>query len=891
MRRAIVIVFRVIIEWKSQKTRYTQSMLRPLYAVSVLGLLSASLGSCSLPTQSDGSAAAQAELAACSASPVHVQWDTRTGLANEVSGDFPGESGPTARVAAAFLTAHPGLFGVAADQLELTSERTSPMGTHVRFRQVVQGRPVYGAEVAVHLRSTPAGQRVFLVRASLRRRPAVQGSAMAPDDALKLALRAAALPAAHLEDSTAIVMPDGRTAWQIELRQASPLRALRAVIASDGSVVELQDLFKHVDGTGWIFDPNPVATTGDFSLADNANADSPVLTSQRILVTLPELDGTGDLSGPYVNAYNSSNMRANEPGLVFDYTRSNDFFEEVMAYYHIDRARRGLASMGFTSIMSWPINVQVNGKQQDNSWYDTKKKTIMFGAGGVDDAEDADVILHEYAHAVVADQVPGFGMYYPGAAIDEGWADFFAAALHSQTSPYLVDKACLAPWDATSYAPPPCLRRTDTNKHNPEFATLEVHADGEMMSGALWEAAQTVGMLEMLRIEVQSHYLLTTTPTFQQVADSLILTDQQTAGGAHAELFRRLLTWRGLSATITPPSNYAGPWESHLQSVQSQTPYTDLHDEWFDVTHPGATAIRLHFASFSTEAGADHVYLYDPQVHLYAIYDGALGAFDSVVIPGDTVRVRLVSNAKTGNTGYSIDHYDVPSTGDGGVLDPPDVVDAAEEPPADAVAEDGWLTQDGEPDDASSDVVQPEAALDSAGEAAVWEGGDAAADDATEEPEEHDAAEEWAQDATPDADASEAAAQDAAPGSDALEAATEDAPAQDAVDSGEHDAPSTQDAADAAKLDAAPLHEAGDATAHDAPEDGAAPGTADAQDAGGCGCQVPSRHASIGAWAAMLALVAALRRRRLRRPTRAPALLRLGAMQGKQVTNDVRTGT
>ena len=54
---------------------------------------------------------------------------------------------------------------------------------------------------------------------------------------------------------------------------------------------------------------------------------------------------------------------------------------------------------------------------------------LHMGDGGVDDAEDADVIVHELGHAIQDAQVPGFG---PGtkteqAAIGEGFGDFLAA--------------------------------------------------------------------------------------------------------------------------------------------------------------------------------------------------------------------------------------------------------------------------------------------------------------------------------------------------------------------------------------------------------------------------------------------------------------------------------
>ena len=45
----------------------------------------------------------------------------------------------------------------------------------------------------------------------------------------------------------------------------------------------------------------------------------------------------------------------------------------------------------------------------DNSFYSPATRKIKYGSGGVDDAEDADVILHEYGHSIQDDQVPGFG--------------------------------------------------------------------------------------------------------------------------------------------------------------------------------------------------------------------------------------------------------------------------------------------------------------------------------------------------------------------------------------------------------------------------------------------------------------------------------------------------
>jgi len=36
----------------------------------------------------------------------------------------------------------------------------------------------------------------------------------------------------------------------------------------------------------------------------------------------------------------------------------------------------------------------------DNSYYDQLQERLGFGEGGVDDAEDADVVIHELAHFI-----------------------------------------------------------------------------------------------------------------------------------------------------------------------------------------------------------------------------------------------------------------------------------------------------------------------------------------------------------------------------------------------------------------------------------------------------------------------------------------------------------
>ena len=66
----------------------------------------------------------------------------------------------------------------------------------------------------------------------------------------------------------------------------------------------------------------------------------------------------------------------------------------------------------------------------DNSFFnDARHFDIRFGKGGVDDAEDAEVIVHEYGHAVHAAQVPGFGSSLDAGSIGESFGDYLAVTV------------------------------------------------------------------------------------------------------------------------------------------------------------------------------------------------------------------------------------------------------------------------------------------------------------------------------------------------------------------------------------------------------------------------------------------------------------------------------
>ena len=87
--------------------------------------------------------------------------------------------------------------------------------------------------------------------------------------------------------------------------------------------------------------------------------------------------------------------------------RSDRIFDAVNAYYHIDEFMRYLKfDLGIDvrpSSYTGGVQFDPHGNNgDDNSYYSIWSEQLAFGEGGVDDAEDADVIIHELSHGIHA---------------------------------------------------------------------------------------------------------------------------------------------------------------------------------------------------------------------------------------------------------------------------------------------------------------------------------------------------------------------------------------------------------------------------------------------------------------------------------------------------------
>ncbi|HEU0337357.1 MAG TPA: M36 family metallopeptidase [Gaiellaceae bacterium] len=302
-------------------------------------------------------------------------------------------------------------------------------------------------------------------------------------------------------------------------------------------------------GVGTVFLPNPVAELGDQTLTDRKDADYPALASAYHDVALTDLDGSGFLRGAWAVIVSETGNPAYSPTNTFRYHRNQDEFEQVMAYYWVTAAQRYIQSLGFGTsrrpVNREPQRLRINQWGVDNSFATEKKDEIRLGKGGVDDAEDAEVILHEYGHAIHFAQNFSFSTTEAGA-ISEGFGDYWAATVADVVAP-TPDPACVADWDSVSYTStvPHCLRRVDRDLTYPDDLTGAVHADGRIWSRALWDIRAALGHVraDTIILEGQFGFAGGTMPA---LAERTVAAAQRLYGTPAATAVRAAFAARGI---------------------------------------------------------------------------------------------------------------------------------------------------------------------------------------------------------------------------------------------------------------------------------------------------------------------------------------------------------
>ena len=298
-------------------------------------------------------------------------------------------------------------------------------------------------------------------------------------------------------------------------------------------------------GRALVFIPDPCTKANVFYgdlFEDNNDAHAEIFDSLVDTVVLKNIrykDGLFYLEGPYVKI---EDIEPNpfEPVVSsngdFFFTRDESGFEDVMAYYHIDSFQRYVQSLGFTDLYNRPLRVDPHGfaiSDQSRFVPNGADSYLLFGEGGVDDAEDADVLIHEYIHALSEDAAPGTNIGCERKGIDEGYADYFAAAYSKMLNEF--DWENIFNWDGHN---PFGAGRTVTSaaSYPLDFCNITNLNDwGELWASSLISIRKEVGDTIMDRVVLQSLYGSFVNMSFEDAARQILKADSILYDGAHID--------------------------------------------------------------------------------------------------------------------------------------------------------------------------------------------------------------------------------------------------------------------------------------------------------------------------------------------------------------------
>lgn len=323
---------------------------------------------------------------------------------------------------------------------------------------------------------------------------------------------------------------------------------------------------------GTVFLPDPITSSGnnyggDFS--DNNDQTNSSLNNELYQVNIPATFDNGEflLENNHLKITNQSSPDIHPTVLSdsnFKFNRSQQGFEEVNALYHISRFADYIKdTLGFSSLMNYQIHVDVyalNNNDQSEFVSSTIPPRLNFGQGCVDDAEDPDILIHEYSHALSHSAAQGTLVGYERQAMDEGYGDYWAGVYSKQLNEN--NYKTIFNWDGHNE----CWegRSIDNNRKYSDGLDGNKYTDGELFAATLMDIRNHLEDSVADRIIIQSTFSWFPNMTFEDAADLILKTDTLLYENQNAGLLNWLFCKRGLKTENCENSITEIDWEPNI---------------------------------------------------------------------------------------------------------------------------------------------------------------------------------------------------------------------------------------------------------------------------------------------------------------------------------------
>lgn len=426
---------------------------------------------------------------------------------------------------------------IVGSTLHLDAVREGLTGTYYRFTQLIQGQRVYGSEIVAHINHQ---NRVGLITANTFPVNLTQGNPLIEPDSPSGSdefLRSELQPVWFYNGSALVpvVRQVNNDATHFE----------EYFVNAQGDVIWERDLLQYEDTiiNVKVFNPDPLTSAqsiyaNPYKDENDQNADDldPLRADRTVRAEYNA--GTFSLENPYVritdiDAPTFAPVTRSDDN--FFYSRVDNEFEQVNVFYHITFYQEYMQGLGF-NLVNYKIDADANGwsgADQSSFSRGTNPPSLRFGEGGVDDGEDADVIIHEYGHAISNSAAPGTNTGTERGCLDEAIGDYLAASYSRVISPYGYQRVFT--WDGHNDFWPGRFATNVQNKNYQNLSFFGIYTHTDIWVSALMEAWGKVGPIVMDRVVLEGAYSFASNMTMPQAAMAIIAADSNLYGGSHVQ--------------------------------------------------------------------------------------------------------------------------------------------------------------------------------------------------------------------------------------------------------------------------------------------------------------------------------------------------------------------